>query len=197
MNTQTPKNGMGSVIFILISIVSLLGISATYVLASETLFLPLIFYQSPSLTSNATISPAHTATPTQTQEGTPSPSATPQPPDTLQLRVSPSNPDKDWALAFFAKSYNGAGRPVMQIYPGDSSPDSERIKIPRGEIVLALDTPVTADGGGKYWQLVEYEGKGGEELFLKAVDVTKVTLIDADLFADHGCCFRNRINCNS
>jgi hypothetical protein len=90
--------------------------------------------------------------------------------------VNPANPDKDWALAFFAKSYNNAGRPVMQIYPGDTAPQSERIMIPRGEIVLALDTPVTADGGAKFWQLVEYEGEDGEELFLKAVDVTKAPL---------------------
>jgi len=61
----------------------------------------------------------------------------------------------------------------MEIYPGDSSPVSERIKIPRGERVLADEQPVRADGGDKFWKLVEYQGRAGEELYLRAVDVTK------------------------
>jgi hypothetical protein len=162
-------------IILLISVVSILSISATYLLASEPVFLPLIFQSNAASTQPVTPLPNLAATPTQTQAVTPGPSPTPKPPETLQLMVTPSNQDKDWALAFFAKSYNSAGRPVMQIYPGDTAPSSERIMIPRGEIVLALKTPVTADGGGKYWQLVEYKGRKGEDLFLKATDVTKVT----------------------
>lgn len=158
MDIHRPKLGMGRAGLILICIVSALGISAKYALVSQTLYLPLIFNQGASISSAATVSP------------------TPRPPATIQLIVTPSNPDKDWALAFFAKSYNAAGRPVMQIYPGDSSPDSERIKIPRGTIVLALENPVTADGGGKYWQLVDYKGRNKEVLFLRALDATKVTL---------------------
>jgi hypothetical protein len=154
MKTHTPKQGLAGAILILVSILSILSVSATYVIANQTLFLPLI------------LQPGSSATPTQV--------GTPPPPETLELVVNPSNPDKDWALAFFAKSYNNAGRPVMQIYPRDTAPDSERIKIPRGEIVLALKDIVTADGGAKYWQLVEYQGKDDEDLFLKAADVTKL-----------------------
>ena len=163
MNIRQPKYGMGRVMLILISLVSVLSISATYFLASQTLYLPLVFSQDSALSPTATLSLTPTITPT------------PKPPATLQLMVTPSNPDKDWAVAFFAKSYNDAGRPVMQIYPGDNSLESLRIKIPRGTIVLALDTPVIADGGGKYWQLVDYKGRADEDLFLKAADVTKVT----------------------
>jgi hypothetical protein len=154
MKPQTPKQGLAGAILILVSLLSILSVSATYVLASQTLYLPLVLH------------PNSSATPTQV--------GTPRPPETLELLVKPSNPAKDWALAFFAKSYNNAGRPVMQIYPRDTAPDSERIKIPRGEVVLALKDPVTADGGAKYWQLVEVQGKDGEDLFLKAVDVTKL-----------------------
>lgn len=157
----------GRVIFILISIIAVLGISATSFMVGETMFLPMIVQQNPSANPTATLLPSPTITPTPTQAGTP------QPPATLQLLV---NPDKDWALAYFAKSYNAAGRPVMQIYPGDNSLESERIKIPKGTIVLALETPVRADGDeNKYWQLVEYKGRKDEILFLRAADVTKVT----------------------
>jgi len=174
MNFHKPGHPKGRVVFFLLGILSVLSISATYALAGGTIFLPLIIQPSPSPTATATLTPTPTLTPTATLEGTPGP--TPLPGGTLQLVVTPSNPEKAWALAFFAKSYNDAGRPVMQIYPSDSAPDSLRIKIPKGEIVLALDTPVTADGGAKFWQLVEIEGEDGEDLFLKAVDVTKAPL---------------------
>jgi hypothetical protein len=174
MNFNKPGHPKGRVVFFLLGIFSILSISATYALAGGTVFLPLIIQPSPSPTATATLTPTPTLTPTATLEGTPGP--TPLPAGTLQLVVNPANPDKAWALAFFAKSYNDAGRPVMQIYPSDTAPDSLRIKIPKGEIVLALEKPVTADGGAKYWQLVDYKGKDGEDLFLKATDVTKVTL---------------------
>ena len=61
----------------------------------------------------------------------------------------------------------------MEIYPGDSKPVSERIKILKGERVLAYDTIVLADGGGKYWKLVEIEAPDGTVLYLRKLDVVK------------------------
>jgi hypothetical protein len=148
-------------ILLIISLVSILSISSTYVLAAEPIFLPLI-YQNPSPTPTASVTPTATGTP--------------QAPGTQWVIVSPYNNDKGFALARFAKSYNAAGRPVMQIYPGDTAPDSERIKIPRGERVLVVDTPITADGGGKYWRLVDYKGRKGEELYLRTQDITRPAL---------------------
>ncbi len=150
MNSQHPENPLRRLGRILISLASALSISGSYLLAGGPVFLPLIVHKDPA------------ATPT------------PVPPETQKMVVNPDNVDRDWALAYFAKSYNGAGRPVMQIYPGDSSPESERIKIARGEIVLVLKDNVKADGGGLFWQLAELKGRKGETLFLRAVDVTKV-----------------------
>ena len=108
----------------------------------------------------------------------PEPTATPKPTETpkdeyIWLIVRPQNPDKDWALAWFEKSQNSAGIPIMEIYPSNGSPTSERIKIASGEKVLAYNEIVRADGGAKFWKLVDYKGRDGEDLYLRQVDVMK------------------------
>jgi len=137
------------VIMALVILLSALLIASTgIILATERTYIPMV----------------------QIAEATATP--TPMPAGTLWLIVKPDQ-DKGWALARFAKSYNKAGRPIMEIYPGDSKPVSERIKILKGERVLAYDTIVLADGGGKYWKLVEIEAPDGTVLYLRKLDVVK------------------------
>jgi hypothetical protein len=177
MNRNSPKPNWKKIGFAILSIFSLLGISATALLANQSIFLPLTLnqYPSPTPTNTATLTPTPgpTATVTPAPTITPTTSGTPQPAGTIWLIVTPENTSKDSALCYFAKTYNAAGRPVMQIYPSDSSSASERIKIPAGELVLAYDKVVLADGGGKFWKLVDYHGRDGEDLYLRSVDVTK------------------------
>jgi len=151
-------------IYILIIISSLLLISATYLIANQRVYIPFIQKQ------EAQNTPTQTPTPTST----PNPTNTPLPgEDIIWLIVRPENPDKEWALCYFIKKYNDSGRPVMEIYPSDSSPVSERIKIPVGERVRAYNGVIKADGGVKFYKLVDYHGIEGEELYLRQVDVMK------------------------
>ena len=62
----------------------------------------------------------------------------------------------------------------MEIYPGDSSAVEDRIRIPRGEVVLVYNDKIRADGGNHFWELVDYHGRDGEDLYLRDDDVTKV-----------------------
>lgn len=182
MNSINPKRSWSKVGYAILSILSLLGISATAILANQSIFLPLTLnqYPTPTATNTPTITPTQgpTATVTPTPTITPTTSGTPQPAGTIWLIVTPANTSKDSALCYFAKTYNNAGRPVMQIYPSDSSLATERIKIPAGERVLAYDKVVLADGGGKFWKLVYYHGRDGEDLYLRSVDITKTSLLE-------------------
>jgi len=151
-------------IYIIIIISSLLLISASYIIANQRVYIPFIQKQEAQ----------NTPTETQTPTSTPKPTATALPgEDIIWLIVRPENPDKEWALCYFVKKFNDSGRPVMEIYPSDSSPASERIKIPAGERVQAYNEVIKADGGAKFWKLVDYTGNAGEELYLRQVDVMK------------------------
>ena len=98
----------------------------------------------------------------------------PEPEPYQMLEVKPENPDKDVANCWFAKGENAAGKPIMEIYPSNSSSVSERIQIPRGNEVKAEPNKFQADGGMYFWELQEYAGRDGEVLSLRQVDVVKV-----------------------
>lgn len=75
----------------------------------------------------------------------------------------------------FASSYNAAGRPVMQIYPKDTAPVSDRVQYNSGTGVVLKADVVKADGGGLYWALdpnhTEF-GKTFPQLYLRNEDVS-------------------------
>jgi len=99
----------------------------------------------------------------------PAPPAPPDPP-------APPPPDADKtflvtagkALARFIHSYNDAGKPIMQIYPGDSITEG-RVKYLTGNTIAVLPSPIRADGGGDYYEIVT-SPVAGIELFLRASD---------------------------
>jgi len=138
----------------LISLISIMVISAGNIISNFKVFVPIIQKQPPEPTA------------------TPKPTETPKD-EYIWLIVRPQNPDKDWALAWFEKSQNASGIPIMEIYPSNGSPTNERIKIASGEKVLAYNEIVRADGGTKFWKLVDYKGRDGEDLYLRQVDVMK------------------------
>ncbi len=170
MKTFLLKNDRIKLVLTIVSILSILGISAAYVVAEDTIYIPLVNKQELEPTPTPTLEP--------TPEPTPEVTVTPSPEGQIWLVITPDSSDKDWALAYFEKSQNDAGRPIMEIYPGDSSPASERIKIPAGETVLAFDEIIRADGGDRFWKLVEYQGREGEDLYLRTEDVTKAGLLN-------------------
>ena len=149
-------------VFVLIIIFSISLISTAYAIADQKVYIPFIQKQEPQITPTNT--PTQTPLPTETS---------PPGEDYLWLIVRPENPDKDWALCYFVKKYNDAGKPVMEIYPSETSSADERIKIARGERVRAHNGIIKADGGLKFWKLVDYQGNEGEELYLRQVDVMK------------------------
>lgn len=154
---------------VIISCLSVMAIAATRIINNGRTYVPII-YSAP-----ATATPTITNTPLPTNTPKPEPTSPPAPSGQIWVEVRPENPDKNWALCRFVYKYNDAGKPVMQIYPGDSKPTSERIKIPRGEHVLVYKPKVAADGGGFYWKLVDYVAPDGTELYLRQVDMMKLS----------------------
>lgn len=172
MKTSKPRSDRIIIVLTIISIFSIFSVAATNILFDNDVYLPLVRNQNP--TATATLTPTITPTPTTTLTPVPEPTLEPHPEGTAWVLVTPENEDKDWALAWFQKGENNNGYPIMEIYPGDSSPVEDRIKIDRGEVVLVYDELIRADGGGRFWKLVDYEGRDGEELYLRAEDVTKL-----------------------
>lgn len=84
-------------------------------------------------------------------------------------------PSESQAIARFAASYNARGKPVMQIYPSDNAPVSQRIFL-TGRFRLS-PIPVIADGGGLYYPVAEPSyysqiNDPGLTLYVRDVDVS-------------------------
>ena len=77
------------------------------------------------------------------------------------------------ANARFAKSRNANGLPIMQIYPSDSSPVSERVQFVENTLLHVSPDKVRADGGGYYYLLLDREGRNDEDLYLGDQDCVK------------------------
>jgi len=102
------------------------------------------------------------------------PNPTPPPPV-----VPPADPEYsvqvivEKANARWSKAQNANGLPIMQIYPRDNAPVSERIQYFEDSFVPVKPDKIKADGGAYYWELVYGKGRDGETLYLKADDVMK------------------------
>lgn len=85
---------------------------------------------------------------------------------TVQVIVEKTN-------ARWSKATNANGFPIMQIYPKDNAPVSERIQYFEDTFLEVKPNKVKADGGMYFWQLTYPTGLDGETLYLKADDVMK------------------------
>lgn len=92
------------------------------------------------------------------------------PPPAVEYRVRVSIPR---ANARFARSHNANGLPIMEIYPSDTSPVSERIQFTENTLLRVLPDKVRADGGGYYYLLLDHEGRDDEDLYLRDLDCVK------------------------
>jgi GH25 family lysozyme M1 (1,4-beta-N-acetylmuramidase) len=77
------------------------------------------------------------------------------------------------ANARFAKSQNANELPIMQIYPSDNSLVSERIQFTEDTLLRVIPNKERADGGGYYYMLLDWEGRGDEDLYLRDADCVK------------------------
>lgn len=67
---------------------------------------------------------------------------------------------------------NGGPFPIMQIYPNDSAPVSERIQFNAGTIVAVFPDKMRADGGGMFWEITDWPSTD-VILYLREQDVTR------------------------
>lgn len=110
--------------------------------------------------------------------GTPPPPPPPvEPPDEEDtIIVKAKDKDKTFALAWFAKSWRdanvGPDRPLMEIYPSESSLSSERIKFNNGTELAVVLPKVKADGGAYFYQLRDRKGRAGETLYVRDTDAS-------------------------
>lgn len=74
------------------------------------------------------------------------------------------------ANARFVVGRNGAGKPIMAIYPKDTAPANERIQFASGVLLRVKPGMVQADGGMDYFELTQHTGRGGERLYLREND---------------------------
>jgi hypothetical protein len=76
--------------------------------------------------------------------------------------------------ARYAWKYNGAGRPIMQIYPEDNAPVRDRVQFVYSTKIKVKPEIVKSDGGTPYYAIAEQVYKSGvlvtEQLYLKAED---------------------------
>ena len=86
------------------------------------------------------------------------------PPGSTQVAIITAEPR---ANARFKSGQNANGKPIMQIYPKDTAPANERVQFLSGEFVKVKPGLVTADGGAKYYELLDRKGKAGETLYVK------------------------------
>ena len=77
------------------------------------------------------------------------------------------------ANARFSKAANANGLPIMEIYPSDSSPVSERIQFTAGMSLTVIRERVRADGGVMLYELTAHQGRNGEALFVRDQDCIK------------------------
>lgn len=75
--------------------------------------------------------------------------------------------------ARYIKSYNAAGKPIMEIYPSASSPASERVQYAKGEYLAVFPDKIQADGGEYYYKLSPYEYNESVDLFVRQSDVMR------------------------
>lgn len=68
---------------------------------------------------------------------------------------------------------NAAGKPIMQIYPSDTSNPGERVQFDLGTQLYVKAEKVIADGGVEYYQLTPTPTVDGAEqkLFVRVEDV--------------------------
>jgi len=99
--------------------------------------------------------------------------STPPPaPDTVFVQVT-----DDKALAHFIIGENAQDKPIMEIYPSESSPASERIRYNQGDKIEVYADKLSkddVDGGEGFWRIYSRWGDNGEHLFLQESKVTKV-----------------------
>ena len=74
------------------------------------------------------------------------------------------------ANARFFKDVNQAGRPIMEIYPSDTSPVNQRVQYANGTLPLVYPGRVVADGGIGFYKLVTVPGLGYPDLYLRETD---------------------------
>lgn len=101
-------------------------------------------------------------------EQEPEPPAPPPPPPTTDVTIRITADPR--ANARYTRRTNANGRPIMEIYPSDTAPVSERIQFSLGILLKAKPAKVTADGGMQYFELTERKGRGGETLFVREID---------------------------
>jgi len=77
----------------------------------------------------------------------------------------------------FTKASNANGAPIMQIYPSDTSLASERIQRLEGDVIRIVTPAVTADGGARYFEVVDVQGRGGETLYVRKDDGTQIASV--------------------
>jgi hypothetical protein len=75
------------------------------------------------------------------------------------------------ALARHPIGYNDKGKPIMAIYPSDNAPVDQRIFI-AGKVAL-FPTPITADGGGQFYAIVDSDiyNRVAKTLYVRVEDV--------------------------
>jgi hypothetical protein len=98
-------------------------------------------------------------------EPTPEPDPTPTTYRTVVVGKDPK------ANAFFARDHNKAGKPIMAIYPSDTSATAERIQFVNGATLWAARQATVADGGGEYFLLRDFKGRTNEPLYVRLIDL--------------------------
>jgi hypothetical protein len=68
---------------------------------------------------------------------------------------------------------NDAGAPIMQIFPKDNAPVSDRVQIAKGRPILVYKKSVTADGGGIYLCMAGSQKRFGKTLYVRKTDTKK------------------------
>lgn len=95
----------------------------------------------------------------------------PPPPSTdISIRITRDGQ----ANAFYSTVRDGVGKPIMRIYPSDSSPASERIQFAEGSVLRALPDKVVASGGGRFFQLTQHQSPRGDVLYISDNHASRV-----------------------
>lgn len=81
----------------------------------------------------------------------PAPDPDPEPPEDFKVYTVDVPKTNAWCV----RELNKNGRPVMQIYPEDTAPVSERIQFLKGVQIEVDEDPVKADGGRMFYRITE------------------------------------------
>lgn len=105
----------------------------------------------------------------------PEPPVDPEPPvEYTQVKVAPQD-DRPRINARFVKGYNGVGKPIMEIYPSDSSDAGDRVQFNSGLVLSTIPGTISADGGGVYRELADFHcPAGAPKLYVRKEDVILV-----------------------